>query len=105
MKLSIQLYLAASSRSNSVSLLDVFGIDWIWSPFLIVHKADLQPESDRGRNHIAVDETVIQLDDEQCWLYAAVDPDSNDLLHINVEPTRTNVIADPFFPEFRENTR
>jgi transposase-like protein len=51
---------------------------------------------------VAVDETVIQLDDQQYWLYAAVDPDSNDLLHTKLEPTRTNVIAEGFFAELRE---
>jgi transposase-like protein len=45
---------------------------------------------------------VIQLDDEHYWLYAAVDPDSNDLLHTKLEPTRTNVIADQFFAELRK---
>jgi len=45
---------------------------------------------------------MIQLDDEQYWLYAAVDPESNDLLHTKLEPTRTNVIADQFFAELRE---
>jgi len=45
---------------------------------------------------------VIQLDDEQCWLYAAADPDSNDLHYTNLEPTRISVIADQYFAEFRE---
>jgi transposase-like protein len=56
----------------------------------------------RSPNHVAVDETVIQLDDEQDWLYVAVDPDSNDLLHTQIESTRTNVIADQFFAELRD---
>ena len=41
-------------------------------------------------------------DDEQYWLYAAVDPDPNDLLHTKLEPTRTNVIADQFVAELRD---
>jgi transposase-like protein len=45
-----------------------------------VHKVDLQPESGRCPDHVAVDETVIRLDDEQYWLYAAVDPETNELL-------------------------
>ena len=45
---------------------------------------------------------MIQLDNEQYWLYAAVDTDSNDLLHTRLEPTRTNVIADRFFAELRD---
>jgi hypothetical protein len=67
-----------------------------------VHEADLQPKSGRWLNHVAVDEIVIQLDDEQYWLYTAVDPRSNDLIHTNLKPTRTNVIADQFFAELHE---
>ena len=105
MKLSIQLHLAGLSLSNTVSFLEVFGVDRVRSTVHNwVHKADLQPESGRNPNHVAVDETVIRLDDEQYWLYAAVDPDSNDLLHTKLEPTRTNVIADQFFAELRKNT-
>ncbi|PHQ39030.1 IS6 family transposase, partial [Halorubrum persicum] len=65
-------------------------------------EADLQPESGRSPNHVAIDKTVIQLEDEQYSLYAAVDPDSNDLLHTTLEATRTNVIADQVFAELRE---
>jgi Transposase and inactivated derivatives len=82
MKLSIQFHLADLSLSNTVSFLEVFGVDRVRSTVHNwVHKADLQPESGRCPNHIAVDETVIQLDGEQYWLYAGVDPKSNDLLH------------------------
>ena len=103
MKLSIQLHLAVLSLSNTVSLLEVFGVDRVRSTVHNwVHKADLQPETGRSPNHVAVDETVIQLDEEQYWLYAAVDPESNDLLHTKVEPTRNNALADQFFAELRE---
>jgi len=68
-----------------------------------VHKAGLQPEDGRSPNHVADDETVIRLNDERYWLYAAVDPDTNDLLHTKLEPTRTNVLAYGFFVELRES--
>jgi transposase-like protein len=88
MKLSIQLHLAGLSLSNTVSILDLFGVSRARSTVHNwVHKADLQPETGRSPDHVAVDETVIQLDDQQYWLYAAVDPDSNDLLHTKLEPT------------------
>jgi len=45
---------------------------------------------------------VIRIDGEQYWLYAAVDPDSNKLLHTKLEPTRTNALAEIFFGELRE---
>jgi transposase-like protein len=105
MKLSIQLHLAELSLSNTVLFLEVFGVHRVRSTVHNwVYKANLQPESGRCPNHVAVDETVIQLDDEQYWLYAAVDPDSNDLLHTKLEPTRNNMFADQFFAEFAKNT-
>ncbi|MUW13482.1 IS6 family transposase [Halorubrum sp. CBA1125] len=103
MKLRIQLHLSGVSLSNTVSFLEVFGVDRVRSTVHNwVHKANLQPEFGRIPNHVAVDETVIQLDDEQYWLYAAVDPDSNNFPHTKLEPTRTNVIADQFVAELRD---
>ena len=103
MKLSIQLHLAGLSLSNTVSVLELFGVDRVKSTVHNwVHKADLQPEDGRSPDHVALDETVIRLDDEQYWLYAAVDPETNELLHTKLEPTRTNVLAHAFFTELRE---
>ena len=103
MKLSIQLHLAGLSLSNTVSFLEVFGVDRVRSTVHNwVHKADLQPEAGRSPNHVAVDETVIQLDDQQYWLYAAVDPETNNLLHTKLEPTRNNALTDRFFSEIRD---
>ena len=103
MKLSIQLHLAGLSLSNTVSFLEVFGVDRVRSTVHNwVHKADLQPKTGRNPNHVAVDETVIQLNDEQYWLYAAVGPETNDLLHTTLEPTRNNALANQFFAELRE---
>ncbi len=103
MKLSIQLHLAGLSLSNTVSFLEVFGVHRARSTVHNwVHKADLQPQDGRQPDHVAVDETVIQLNDERYWLYAAVDPDSNELLHTKLEPVRTNVFAHAFFTELRE---
>jgi transposase-like protein len=102
-KLSIQLHLAGLSLSNTVSILEVFGIARARSTIHNwVHKAELQPESGRTPDHVAVDETVIRLNDERYWLYAAVDPDSNELLHTKFEPTRNNAPAHNFLTELRE---
>ena len=102
-KLSIQLHLAGLSLSNTVSFLERFGVKRVRSTVHNwVHKADLQPESRRSPNHVAVDETVIQLDDEQYWLYAAVDPKTNDLLHTQLEPTTNNALVDRFFADLRD---
>ncbi|EMA40937.1 transposase [Halobiforma nitratireducens JCM 10879] len=103
MKLSIQLHLAGLSLSNTVSVLEIFGVERARSTLHNwVHKADLQPESDRCPDHVAVDETVIQLNNEQYWLYAAVDPETNELLHTKLEPTTTKVLAHSFLTELSE---
>jgi transposase-like protein len=103
MKLSIQLHLAGLSLSNTVSILEVFGVERARSTVHNwVHKADLQPESGRSPDHVAVDETVIQLSDEQYWLYAAVDPETNEVLHTTLETTTTKVLAHSFLAELAE---
>ncbi len=45
---------------------------------------------------------MIQIGYEQYWLYAAVNPDSNELLHMKLEPTRMNALAKIFLGELRE---
>jgi len=103
MKLSIQLHLAGLSLSNTVSILDIFGVERARSTVHNwVHKADLQPEDGQSPDHVAVDETVIQLNDEQYWLYAAVDPKTNKLLHTKLEPTTNKVLAHSFLMELSE---
>ena len=103
MKLGIRLHLGGLSLSDTVSILEKLGVHrhrttvhrW-------VQKADLQPTDDADPNHVAVDETVIQLGTERYWLYAAVDPDTNRLLHVRLYPTRTNAISSMFLSELRE---
>jgi len=103
MKLSIQLYLARLSLSNTVSILEVFGVDRIQTTVHNwFHEADLQPESGRSPNHAAVDEAGSRIKGEQYWQYAAVDPEANDLLHTRLEPTRNNTLADQFFVDLCE---
>ncbi len=70
-KLGIHLQLAGLSLSNTVSVLEELGVersrkaihDW-------VQKADLQSTEGQSPNHVAVDETVIRINDQQFWLYA-----------------------------------
>jgi transposase-like protein len=103
MKLSIQLHLSGLSLSNTVSFLEVFGVDRVRSTVHNwVHKAGLQSESERSPSHVAVDETVIRLDDEQYWLYAVVDPEMDDLLHKPLKPTTNNALTDRFFADLRD---
>ena len=70
-----------------------------------VQKAELQPTGRAEPNHVAVDETVIHLDDERYWLYAAVDPDSTRLLHVELFSTRITANTSMFLSELREKHR
>jgi len=88
MKLSIQLHLAVLSLSNTVSFLDVFGVDRVRSTIHNwVHKANLQPISTVSEDQLAVDEKMIRLHGQKLWLYGAVDPYTNEVLHISLYPT------------------
>ena len=106
MKLGIQLQLAGLSLSNTVSVLEELGVersrkaihDWI-------QKAELQPTEGRNPNHVAVDETVIRINDQQFWLYAAADPDTNDLLHLRLFATTTTALTEIFSPRTSPETQ
>ena len=103
MKLSIQLYLSGLSLSNTVSVLEIFGVKRARSTVHNrIHKADLQPTSVKSPDHVVVDETVIQLNDDQYWLYAAVDPETNELLYTSLEPTTNTELAEVFLAELSE---
>ena len=103
MRLSMQLDLAGLSISNTVSIIQVFGVERARSTVHNwVHKADLQPETGRSPDHVVVHEIVIQLDDETYWLYAAAEPDTNELLHNKLKPTTNSALAHAFFNELRE---
>jgi transposase-like protein len=103
MKLGIRLHLAGLSLSNTISILDTLGVDRCRSTVHNwVQKADLQPTDGADPDHVAVDETVIQLNDERYWLYAAVDPATNRLLHVRLFPTRTLALTEMFLAELRE---
>jgi transposase-like protein len=97
-ELGIHFHLAGLSLSNTISILEIFGVERARSTvYNWVHKADLKPETGRCPDHIAVAETVIRLNDEQYWLYAAVDPETNRLLHTYVFNPRTQQRAQPEF--------
>jgi transposase-like protein len=103
MKLGIRLHLAGLSLSNTISILDNLGVKRCRSTVHNwVQKADLQPTDGADPDHVAVDETVIQLNDERYWLYAAVDPDTNHLLHVRLYSTRTQALSEMFLSELRE---
>ena len=103
MALGIQSHVAGLSLSNTVELLESLGVqrsrkaihDW-------VQKANLQPESGKSPTQIALDETVIRINDQQFWLYAAADPQSNKLLHVRLFSTTTTSLTEIFLRELRQ---
>ena len=98
----IQLHAAGLSLSNTKQILDTLDVkrsrtavrNW-------VQKADVQPSSDAEPNHIAVDETVIQVNDQRHWLYAAVDPTTNEVLQVRLFQTRTTQLTLLFLRELQ----
>ena len=100
MQVGIRLHLAGLSLSNTIRELEKFGVkrsrkavhDW-------VQKADLQPADDASPDHVALDETVIRINGQQFWLYAAVDPDTNKFLHVRLFTTTTTALIQQFLRE------
>ncbi|MDF9747838.1 IS6 family transposase [Natrinema salsiterrestre] len=103
MELGIRLHLAGLSLSNTVRELEKFGVersrkavhDW-------VHKCNLQSANDEKPNHVALDETVIQLDEHRYWLYTDVDPETNKILHMRLYSTTTTALTERFLQELTE---
>ena len=67
-----------------------------------MQNANLQPTSDAAPDHIAVDETVIQANDERRWLYTAVDPETNKFLYVRLFPARTTQLTVLFLQELQQ---
>ena len=95
--------MAGLSLSNTVVLLEDLGVDrsrtavhdW-------VQKADLQPSGGSSPDRVAVDQKAIRINTEQYWLYSAVDPETNRILHSRLFPTYTIPIAREFLTELTE---
>ncbi len=102
-QVGIQLHLAGLSLSNNKQYLERLGVkrsrtaihDW-------VRNADLQPNRDVEPDQIAVDETLIRVNGQRHWLYAAVDPDTNQFLHVRLFQTRTTQLTLLFLRELHE---
>jgi transposase-like protein len=103
MKLGIRLHLARLSLSNTVSELDRFGVDRCRSTIHNwVQKTGLQPTEGESPDHVAVDETVIQIDDQRYWLYAAVNPYTNEFLQVKLGTAQNLDLSEIFLGELRE---
>ena len=99
----IRHHLAGLSLSNTVTLLEDLGVEC--SRVAIhnwVQKVDLQPAGGESPDRVAVDQKAIHINDEQYWLYAAVDPATNRILHSRLFPTYTIPIAREFLTDLAE---
>jgi len=103
MKLGIHLHAAGLSLSDTISILDKFGVDRCrttvhnW-----VQKAGLQPTDGKNPGRVPVDETVIHLNNQRYWLCAAVDPHTKKYLHVRLFSTRTQALTEMFLNELCE---
>jgi transposase-like protein len=99
-EVGIRCHLAGMSLREVSNHLERFGIDrshvaihnW-------VHKADLQPISTVSADQLAVDEKMIRLHGQKFWLYAAVDPYTNEILYLSLYPTATKQTTRWFLTE------
>jgi putative transposase len=67
-----------------------------------MQKANLQPAGGQSPNHVAADETVILINNQQFWLYTAADPDTNNLLHLRLLSLQTTASTEIFLRGLRE---
>ena len=102
-EVGIQLHLAELSLSNTKQYLERLGVKWSRTAIHNwVQKTDVQLTSDAAPDHIAVDKTMIQVNNERRWLYAAVDPKTNEFLHVRLFPTRTTQLTMLFLRELQQ---
>jgi transposase-like protein len=52
---------------------------------------------ERNRRLIAVDETCVNVNGEQYWVYLALDIDGNELISMRVYPTTNSLTSEFFF--------
>jgi transposase-like protein len=99
-QVGIRCHLAGMSLRDASQFLDELGVQR--SHVLVhkwVHKADLQPISTVTADQLAVDEKMIRLHGQQFWLYGAVDPKTNKILHVSLFPTATKQTTRWFLTE------
>jgi transposase-like protein len=99
-RVGIRCRLAGMSTRDASQFLDELGVqrshvavhNW-------VHKADLQPISTVSADQLAVDEKVIRINGDDYWLYGAVDPETNEILHLRLFPATTKQTTRWFLTE------
>ncbi|WP_134672528.1 IS6 family transposase [Halorussus marinus] len=102
-QVGIRCHLAGMSLRDASQYLEELGVErshvaiheW-------VHKADLQPVSTVTADQLAVDEKMIRLHGQEFWLYGAVDPETNEILHVSLFPTTTKQTTRWFLDELHQ---
>lgn len=105
-QIGIRCHLAGMSLRDSSKFLDELGIsrshvavhNW-------VHSADLQPLSSVTADQLALDEKMIYINGLQYWLYGAVDPATNELIHVRLFPTTNKQTTRWFLDDLHRCTR
>ena len=102
-KLAVHLHLGGLSLSDTISVLDSFAIERARSTVHNwVQKADLEPEAGRDPDMIALDETVVKIEEERFCVYCAVDANDNEIQHLKLYPTRNLALTKMFLRELNE---
>lgn len=103
MRLAIDAHLGGLSLSQTVLLLECFGLNRAQSTVHYwVKQADLEPIGGANPEEVALDETVIKVEGLRLWLFVAVDPASKRILHVRLFPTRSTVTTKMLLQELAE---
>ena len=90
-QIGIRCHLAGMSLRDASQFLDELGVE---RSHVAIHtwvqKAELQPASTVCADQLAVDEKVIRINGSDYWLYGAVDPETNEIVHLRLFSTTTN---------------
>lgn len=101
MELEIRLCLAVIFFIYNNMKFDNFGVK---RPRKVVHdrvqRADLQPVEGRGPNQIAIQKTVIRIDDQQFWPCVSANPEADEIRHFGRQYDY-NRLRQTFFQNYR----
>jgi len=93
-RLGVRLHPVELSLSNTEQPLEMLGVA---RSHTAVHDrvrtAGLQPDGDVDPDRIAGEKTLIHVNGRRHWLFAAVDPDANSILHARPFQTRTTQLT------------
>ncbi|MEM3551529.1 MAG: DDE-type integrase/transposase/recombinase [Candidatus Bathyarchaeia archaeon] len=98
--LGLAMYFQISSLRRAARVLSEFCMVsktavWKW---VVKLRDKLNIASERKvRGFIAVDETCVNVNGEQYWVYSALDLDRNELISMRVYPTRNFLTSESFF--------